>query len=68
MSIKFKIGDKVTWNSEAGRVKGRITFEYLRSVFCGMGLALARHFANTLLNAVVFLCVLNNSTQIFCFV
>ncbi len=24
MAAKFRIGDKVTWNSEAGRVKGRI--------------------------------------------
>ena len=25
MRAKFKIGDHVTWNSEAGRVSGRIT-------------------------------------------
>jgi hypothetical protein len=25
MSSKFKIGDHVTWNSEAGRVSGKIT-------------------------------------------
>ncbi len=25
MSHKFKVGDHVSWNSEAGRVRGRIT-------------------------------------------
>lgn len=25
MSAKFSVGDSVSWNSEAGRIKGRIT-------------------------------------------
>jgi hypothetical protein len=31
MPTKFKIGDKVTWNSEAGHVRGRITGVHRRS-------------------------------------
>lgn len=32
MGNRFKIGDHVTWNSEAGRVTGRITKVHLKDV------------------------------------
>jgi hypothetical protein len=30
--MRFKVGDHVSWNSEAGRVRGRITKVHTRSV------------------------------------
>ena len=35
MSHKFKVGDHVSWNSEAGRVRGRITRVHGRHQFMG---------------------------------
>lgn len=32
MTIKFKVGDHVTWNSEAGYVSGRIVKVHTRNV------------------------------------
>ena len=32
MAQKFKIGDHVSWNSEAGRVRGRITRVHSKNV------------------------------------
>jgi Hypervirulence associated proteins TUDOR domain len=32
MTEKFKIGDRVTWNSEAGRVSGTIIMVHTRNV------------------------------------
>jgi len=32
MTDKFRIGDRVTWNSEAGRVSGTIIKVYTRNV------------------------------------
>lgn len=32
MKKTFKVGDRVTWNSEAGRVSGRITKVHTRDV------------------------------------
>jgi hypothetical protein len=32
MSIHFKVGDHVSWNSEAGRVRGKITKVHTREL------------------------------------
>jgi len=32
MAHKFKVGDRVRWNSEAGRVSGRIVKVHIRNV------------------------------------
>ncbi len=32
MTRKFKVGDRVSWNSEAGRVSGRIIKVHMRDV------------------------------------
>ena len=32
MTVKFKVGDHVTWNSEAGHVSGRITKVHTQNV------------------------------------
>jgi DUF2945 family protein len=34
MAKLFKIGDHVSWNSEAGRVRGRIVRVYRKDVTC----------------------------------
>jgi len=34
MAKPFKIGDHVSWNSEAGRVRGHIVHVYRRDVTC----------------------------------
>ncbi len=32
MTVKFKVGDHVTWNSEAGHVSGKITKVHTQNV------------------------------------
>ena len=48
MAQKFKVGDHVTWNSEAGHVSGEITKVHTRDVdYKGYTITRARTIRNT---------------------